>query len=90
MTEYSSVVTRKGQATIPVEIREALGLRRGDKISWIQENGRIEVKRALSVTERTAGIARQYARIPPPTQEEIDAIVEQAIAEDALNLGDDE
>jgi len=28
--------------------------------------------------------------VTPPTLEEIDAVVEQAIAEDALNLGDGE
>ncbi|HEY7036916.1 MAG TPA: AbrB/MazE/SpoVT family DNA-binding domain-containing protein [Thermomicrobiales bacterium] len=90
MSEYTSVLTRKGQATVPVEIRQTLGLRRGDKIAWVQRNGHVEVERARSVTERTAGIARRYALTPAPTLEEIDALVEQAIAEDALELGDGE
>jgi AbrB family looped-hinge helix DNA binding protein len=90
MSEYRSVVTRKGQATIPVDIRRLLGLEQGDTIAWVPQNGHVVVQRAKSVTELTAGMLRQYARVPPATLEEIDDAVELAIAEDALDLGDDE
>ena len=89
MTEYNSVLTRKGQATIPIEIRQTLGLQQGDRIAWIQENGHIEGKRARSVTERTAGIARQYARGPAPTIEELKEAAAQGWVEGALYDADD-
>jgi AbrB family looped-hinge helix DNA binding protein len=90
MSGHRSVVTRKGQATIPVDIRRLLGLKQGDMIDWIPRNGHIVVERAKSVTELTAGILRQYAEVLPATLEDIDHAIEQAIAEDALDLGDDE
>lgn len=33
MKEYLTVVTRKGQITVPVEVRRALGLKVGDKVA---------------------------------------------------------
>lgn len=90
MSGHRSVVTRKGQATIPVDIRRLFGLEQGDMIDWIPQNGHIVVQRAKSVTELTAGILHQYAEVQPATLEEIDDAVEMAIAEDAVDLGDDE
>ncbi|NBD33576.1 MAG: AbrB/MazE/SpoVT family DNA-binding domain-containing protein, partial [Cyanobacteria bacterium] len=34
-------VTSKGQITIPVEIRKQLNLKPGDKVLFIEENGKI-------------------------------------------------
>ena len=34
-------VTSKGQITIPIEIRRKLGVKTGDKILFVEENGRI-------------------------------------------------
>ena len=34
-------VTSKGQITIPIEIRRKLGVKEGDKILFIEEQGRI-------------------------------------------------
>jgi AbrB family looped-hinge helix DNA binding protein len=90
MSEYTSVITRKGQATVPIDIRKALGLQRGDRIAWIQTNGHVEVRPAQGVTDRTAGIIKPYLRGPAPSLEEIDEIVERAIGLDALDIGDDE
>lgn len=39
-------LTSKGQVTIPIEIREKLGLQKGDKILFVEENGRIYVLNA--------------------------------------------
>lgn len=36
----SSTVTSKGQITLPIEIRQRLGLRKGDKVDFIVEGGR--------------------------------------------------
>ncbi len=34
-------VTSKGQITIPIEIRKKLGLREGDKVLLVEEQGRV-------------------------------------------------
>ena len=34
-------VTSKGQITIPIAIRKALGLREGDKVLFLEQDGRV-------------------------------------------------
>lgn len=34
-------VTSKGQITIPIAIRKILGLREGDKVLFLEQNGRV-------------------------------------------------
>lgn len=36
-------VTSKGQVTIPVEIRKKLGLKNGDKVLFLEEEGRVYI-----------------------------------------------
>ena len=47
---YTGSVTSKGQVTVPKPIRERLGLKQGDRIEFVSENGRTVVRRARSVT----------------------------------------
>ena len=39
----TSTLTSKGQTTVPKEIREALALETGDKLSWSIRGGRVAV-----------------------------------------------
>ena len=79
---YTSQLTRKGQVTIPVELRRLFGLKRGDKLAFVQEGDTIVVRPAASVAERTSGALRQYRRIPAPApQQERDAFA-QAVADE--------
>ncbi len=39
MREIVSTVTSKGQVTIPVEVRKLLGIERGDKLTFVIEDG---------------------------------------------------
>jgi AbrB family looped-hinge helix DNA binding protein len=48
-------MTRKGQVTIPTEIRKALGLVEGDRLEVQLEAGTVCLRRAQSVIARTAG-----------------------------------
>lgn len=82
MKEHLTVVTRKGQVTIPVEIRRALRLKEGDKVAFTVEEGEVKLGRAVSVVERTAGALKSDA--PVLTAEEERAAAERAIAEDVL------
>jgi AbrB family looped-hinge helix DNA binding protein len=42
-------ITLRGQITIPVAIRKKLGLKDGDKVVFIEENGRIVVENSIRV-----------------------------------------
>lgn len=81
MSRYLTTVTRKGQITIPAEVRRALSIEEGDKVSIEVEGGTIRLERYGSVVERTAGALRAYAESPPLTAEELRVAAEEAIAE---------
>ncbi len=40
-----STITSKGQITIPKEVRDRMGLRPGDKIAFVEENGSYVLRR---------------------------------------------
>lgn len=82
MKEHLSVITRKGQVTIPVAIRRALSLKEGDKIAFEIEEDRIRIARRDSVVARTAGALR--SAMPMLSAEEEKVVAERAIAEDVI------
>lgn len=45
----SATLTSKGQVTIPVEIRERLGLQQGDQIEFTSENGKMVIRKFIPV-----------------------------------------
>jgi antitoxin PrlF len=69
MKEFLSVVTRKGQVTIPVEVRHRLGLKEGDKVAFVVEEDQVRVERSGSVVARTAGALKSEAPQPLPEEE---------------------
>lgn len=42
---FQSSLTQKGQTTIPIEIRQALELKPGDKLSYELEDGKVTIKK---------------------------------------------
>jgi AbrB family looped-hinge helix DNA binding protein len=40
----ATTVTSKGQVTIPMEIRRALGIRQGSRVAFTHENGKVELR----------------------------------------------
>ena len=83
MQEHRSVVTRKGQITIPAEIRRALNIKEGDKVAFTMDNnGEVKLSRTGSVVEATAGALKSDMSPLPPEEERRAA--EQAIAEDVI------
>ncbi|MGH2534964.1 MAG: AbrB/MazE/SpoVT family DNA-binding domain-containing protein [Thermomicrobiales bacterium] len=82
MTAYTRRITRKGQVTIPIEIRRSLGIADGDRVDFVQENGAVRIIPTDSVTARTYGILHRYARVPPPTAEEEREAFEWAVAQE--------
>ncbi|MGF6440117.1 AbrB/MazE/SpoVT family DNA-binding domain-containing protein [Paraburkholderia youngii] len=74
----SATVTSKGQVTIPVEVRTALGLSAGDRIEFILNaaSGRYEVVPATQSVTALRGIIRKPAH-PGSIEDMNTAIAEQ-------------
>lgn len=49
---YKTVLTRKGQTTIPAELRQILGLQEGDRLTWWIEDGKIRMTSARDYVEQ--------------------------------------
>lgn len=79
MKERLSVVRSKGQVTVPAEIREALGLQEGDKVAFVLDEDRVELRRRGSVVAASAGVFKNRGRVR--TAEELREEAERAIAE---------
>lgn len=54
----TSSVTTKGQVTIPAELREKLGIKPGDKVSFIAEDDHILVRRQDTAVESLFGVVK--------------------------------
>lgn len=67
-------VTSKGQITIPVDIRKRLGIREGDKVLFIEENGRIIIMNASMQALREAQLAMSGAAEEASVQSEDDVV----------------
>lgn len=55
-------ITSKGQITLPVAIRKKLGVKDGDKVLFVEDNGRVVIMNAsmqalLEVQRAFAGVA---------------------------------
>lgn len=82
MKEHLTTMTRKGQITIPVEVRRAMGLRQGDKVAVVIEDGLARLSAVGSVIARTAGAV--HSDQPPLSAEQLRDVAEEAIAEEAM------
>jgi AbrB family looped-hinge helix DNA binding protein len=61
---FESVITRKGQITLPAELRRRFNLQEGDRVAFdVDEDsdGRIIVRPVQPVHERTYGVAAKQA-----------------------------
>ena len=81
MKELLSTITSKGQVTIPAEVRHSLGLKQGDKVSFVIEDRHVVLRRTGSVVKATAGALRTDR--PALTAEHLRTAAEEAIAEEA-------
>jgi len=82
MKEHLTRVTRKGQITVPVAVRRALGLAEGDAVAVMIEGNQARLERRLSFAERTAGILKSSR--PPLTLEQEREEFEQGVAGEVM------
>ena len=53
-----ATVTSKGQVTIPIELRERLGIKPGDRVGFVAEGDRIVLQRQETAIEAVFGIVK--------------------------------
>ncbi len=85
MIMATCTITSKGQVTIPVEIRKAMGLRIGDEIVFTKLPGTngYELTRKSRSVKSIIGMFKSSQKAP--TMEEIDdAIARQIVTENSL------
>ena len=72
-------ITTRGQITIPVEIRKKLGVKDGDKVIFIEENGRIIMENAAMVALKNAqdSFAGEAERLGLKTEQDVVALVKE-------------
>jgi AbrB family looped-hinge helix DNA binding protein len=70
-TSYS--ITTKYQVTIPKEIRQKIGLHKNDKIEFVEDSGKVYLKKAPTIKDVAKITSRKAAqfRSKPATEEEI-------------------
>ncbi len=83
MQQLVSSMTKKGQVTIPSDIRKLLGLRPHDKVAFVVEDNQVWIRAAISVAERTAGMLKSDQ--PMLSIKEETEAAEQAMADEADN-----
>lgn len=85
MKEFVSSVSPKGQITIPAEVRRMLGVKPKDKIAIMVEGEDVKLQPARSRLDATYQAVE--ALKPPRTDEEIEEIVAEEIAQAAAREG---
>jgi antitoxin PrlF len=87
---YKAKLTSKGQITIPAPVREALGLKSGEKVVFLAgENGEFRLRRVGSIMEKYGCLAGLAGPDLPKTNAELDELMAEIAAEqDDANKSD--
>ncbi len=72
-------ITTRGQITIPVEIRKKLGVKDGDKVIFLEENGRIIMENATMIALKNAqdAFAGEAERLGLKTEQDVVDLVKE-------------
>ena len=69
----TATVTTKGQVTIPVDVRQRLGLESGDRIEFVEIEGGYAIKPAIDDVRSLKGLLRKPAK--PVTIDDMNAAI---------------
>lgn len=69
MKHIATTITKKGQITIPIEVRKALGLNPRDKVIFVLEGGEVKLKPMVSTLR--AGFGAVKPRSTPENFKEL-------------------
>ena len=72
-------ITRGGRITIPIDIRKKLCVKEGDKVIFIEDNGRIIVANAAKIafTNMRSAFSGEAERLGLRTEQDIVALVDE-------------
>ena len=72
-------ITMRGQITIPVGIRRRLGVKDGDKVVFIEENGRVVIENAAMIALKTAqdAFTGEAERLDIKTEQDVVELVKE-------------
>ena len=72
-------ITTKGQITIPIHIRKKLNLKDGDKVIFLEENGRVVMENSTKVALREVRDAfeGEAERLGLETEEDVVDLIKQ-------------
>lgn len=84
-TLRQSKVTRKGQVTIPIEIREKFDFKEGDVVLFEERGKHVFILHPEDVEDWTSGAFRAYAKGKLLTPREMRENAEIAIAEQVMD-----
>ncbi len=62
MAKRTTKITSKGQVTIPKDVRDQMGLRPGDEIEFVRDNGSYRLQRVIteSVFDEWVGYLKEW------------------------------
>jgi len=84
-----SRVRRKGQVTIPIEIREEFDFKEGDVVLFEGRDKHVAILHPEDVKDWTSGYLRQYTNGEHLTPDEIREFASQSIADQVLSEMDE-
>lgn len=75
----TATMTSKGQVTIPLDLRNALGLHAGARLDFVREG---DVLKVVKLAESTPTLRGRFAGrvVSPPSVEEMDHAIAQELA----------
>jgi len=84
-------ITLRGQITIPVEIRRKLGVKDGDKVVFVEENGRIIMENSVRIALKDVQNAFQgeAERVGLQDEQDVVAMIKEARREKQAKINAD-
>ncbi len=72
-------ITSKGQITIPIQIRKMLNLKDGDKVVFVEENGRVVMENPtkLAIKEAQSGFIGLAEKLGLKTEQDVVNLIKQ-------------